>query len=80
MKTVLTSLNAPVKVNPDPHPPNPGYRWGLVLIACKKRQMPNHARQEIAENAPPLGQLKMFLMSLQLNNSQDGRVKFYVKF
>ena len=45
-------------------PPTPGYRWGLVLIACKKRQMPHHAGQEIAKNAPPLGQLKMFLMSL----------------
>ena len=42
--------NAPVKVNPKP--PTPGYRWGLVLIACKKRQIPHHVGQEIAENAP----------------------------
>ena len=44
--------NAPDKVNPDPPP---RYRWGLVLIARKKRQIPHHAGQEIAENAPPLG-------------------------
>ena len=47
---------APVKVNPDP--PHPGIyscRWGLVLRARKKRQIPYHAGQEIAENAPPLG-------------------------
>ena len=33
----------------------------------------------MAENAPPLGQLKMFMMSLQLNNSQGGRIKFKSK-
>ena len=47
------TLNAPVKVN-STHP-TPGYRWGLVLKARKKRQIPHHAGQEIAENAPPLG-------------------------
>ena len=38
-----------------PQAPTPGHKWGLVLIACKKRQMPHHARQEIAENAPTPG-------------------------
>ena len=37
-----------VKVTPPPpHTHTPGYRWGLVLIACKKRQMPHHTGQEI---------------------------------
>ena len=47
-----------------PRLPTPGYRWGLVLIVCKKRLLPHHVGQEIAENSPPLQQLKMFLMSL----------------
>ena len=29
--------------------------WGLVLIGCKKQQMPHHAEHEIAENAPTPG-------------------------
>ena len=37
--------NGPLKTSE----PTPGYRWGLVLIACKKRQMPHHSGQEIAK-------------------------------
>ena len=48
---------------PRPNPPQ-DIGGGLVLIACEKRQMPHHSEQEIAENAPPLGQLKVFLMKL----------------
>ena len=61
LKFTARSIYAPVKVNPDL--PTPGYRWRLVLKVCKKRQMPQDAGQKIAENAPPLEQLKMFLMS-----------------
>ena len=49
-------INASVKVNPDPPQPRD---------LDKKRQMRHHVgHEEIVENAPPLGQLKMFLMSL----------------
>ena len=66
----LSGINAPVKVNPDPPPPlTLGYSLRLILIACKKRQIPHHVGQEIAENAPPLGQPKTEGQNLLANNS-----------
>lgn len=59
-----------------PLPPPRDIDGDWFSMMCKKRQIPHHVEKYFAGNAqnvPPPGQLKMFLMNLSLKNYTGGR-------